>query len=276
MKKLASALLALLIAFSAVPGMAHNYSEHNEMLRAVLFGDPTENSRGSGEKRKAMSALECASYIAIDQFNSYGKKRLEKLKEYDVPNLPSLDEMDYKAYGNKHRFFTHSGWGFYYDKNEWESKWEKRQNVLLETVKKVFNLDDQKKINSFAAILYYIHILGDYIPCNDDTHEIGGIMISFAHGHPSDTNRDVIYELEYYFEILFRDQKKTNVYREMKLELDDVAEKARKLESTTGGINTDEKRKEYADYAKETLKILENNVHILLKNEPFFANLFYK
>lgn len=58
-------------------------------------------------------------------------------------------------------------------------------------------------------------------------------------------------------------------------ELDALAERARSLAATTGGINTDEKFLVFHAQVKELLTLLQDYVPNMLKDESFFAKVFY-
>jgi hypothetical protein len=57
--------------------------------------------------------------------------------------------------------------------------------------------------------------------------------------------------------------------------LDALAEGARSLVATTGGINTDEKFWVFHEQVEELLILLQDYVPNMLKAEPFFAKVFY-
>ena len=58
-------------------------------------------------------------------------------------------------------------------------------------------------------------------------------------------------------------------------ELDALAGEARSLAATPGGINTDEKFLIFKDQVQELLNLLQDYVPNMLKDEPFFTDVFY-
>ena len=202
----------------------------------------------SPEAQNALKALEYASYLAIDQYNGNGTTELTFLRStYHVPGLPTnIDAIDFR--GNEyHRKFTHYGWDHqYYDD---KANWAVRKNILLATTEKVFDFQTfsgkmlwhdfgyAQKCNSFAALVYYVHVLGDH-DARESYKNIA--MMQLAQPHP-DQSPDIYSELKYHLQILFADQASTHKYKAFMEELDTQAEEARRLAASTGGINTDEK-----------------------------------
>ena len=223
MKKLASALLALLIAFSAVPGMAGDGPEHDKLLEEVLFG--TEDQEKLSKKYKKqddspLTLIEYACYLTIDQagsFDSNGKKAFEALKKFHVARMPT-DEQILLIHINKgkHRKYTHKGWNYSYPQNDDAKRWEYRKRILLETTKKVFGFQKYlssaifgytAQCDSFAALLYYVHIIDDYknLDTADKINEMNKDMICFARNRAG--KDDVFSELERFLSTLFENQQ---------------------------------------------------------------------
>ena len=57
-------------------------------------------------------------------------------------------------------------------------------------------------------------------------------------------------------------------------EIDELANTARSIVGTEGGVNTDEKFIEYKECVDQLLVILNTYVHKLLEKEAFFTNAF--
>ena len=202
--------------------------------------------------------------------------------------------------GGHHRRYTHRGWddqeNYLNDVNK--EHWEKRKKVILRTSYKVFGYEPlpgllsatplgdkelEKKLNSFCALIYYVHVLGDYLEDDDYKKFNGktnGEKIAFARPHPGEDNVDMFYELTKHLETLFSDQKDTRVYAQLIGDIKTLANKARNVVGSTGGINSDEKFEEAKLYVEELMDILSgsskyaNRVHMLLKNEEFFNKAF--
>lgn len=281
--------LVFMMITIATPGLAHNADEHDDILEQILFGRIILVNRGveSASQRtdaqKALLALEYASYLVVDQFNHYGKEKFDFLKnDYKIPGMPkSLDDIDFSANSN-HRSYTHRGWNYEYTIDR--AHWNTRKNILLATVEKIFDFsvlsgkilgydfEYSNQCDSFAALVYYIHVLGDYH--ENESYKVTDIMIPFARNNPGDNNTDIIYELQKHLGVIFNDQKDSRTYKEMVQQLDYYGEKARSLAATTGGINTSEKLQQNQEYVNAVLDLLEDKVPKLLRNEPFFTKVF--
>lgn len=291
MKKLASALLALLIAFSAVPGLAGEKKDHVNDLKEILFGNVSFIFK-SDKASKAFEALQNASYLAIDQFNGQGKAELLVLKEYGVPGLPRKINKKINFSSNfEHRKYTHLGWD--YDKYEkTQNRWERRKKILLDTTQKVFGFGPfsgkhlflqfpyDEKCDSFAALVYYIHILGDYKTDKNSKYPTPNI-VSFATITPSENNTDIFFELTKHLSILFSDQQDKEIYKFLMRELNIQGENARNFDSKISNMNSTEKKdrqeeiqKEYEKYVSQLKHLLIDNIPKLLREEEFFKKVF--
>lgn len=284
MKRALSVLLFVTLLLSiSMPCYAHDKEGHNRCLEEVLFGRDGYISTLSEEGQKALTALEYASYLAVDQFNGKGTEELNYLRNtYKVPGLPkNIDSFNFS--GNQfHRSYTHRGWTHDYELDK--ANWPERKNILLATTEKVFDfslfsgkilLHDfgySKKCNSFAALVYYIHMIGDHEARTG--YKVTDVMIPLAQAHVSATNPDIFSEMKYHLEIIFADQKDTHKYKALMQELDALAGDARALAATTGGINTDEKFAVFHDQVRKLLTLLQDYVPNMLKEEAFFISVF--
>jgi hypothetical protein len=78
-----------------------------------------------------------------------------------IKNLPAAEQIDFT--GNQyHQRATHWGWDFTNYTNQ--LLWETRKQLLLSTLDEVFAFQETGTIkrDSFGALLYYTHILGDH------------------------------------------------------------------------------------------------------------------
>lgn len=290
----------------AQPAYAHDAEEHNAELEKILF-----NGKNPGND-DAVRALEDAAYLCVDfcGMNGKGVTSLESLKNYGVSGLPErADDIDMPG-GKYHRQYTHRGWDDqikYFNGNaEQEDHWAKRKDLLLNTSYKVFgyapppdflswtplsNKDMEKKYESFCALIYYVHVLGDYVEdvggdylAKDNLDKFNGVSngrkIAFARPHPNDDNIDIFYELEKHLKVLFADQSNTMVYKQLMSDLGTLAGKARNLAGSTGGIDSLDKLEEAKGYVNELMGMLSgsgdhaNRVHELLMGEESFRNAF--
>lgn len=272
LKRYAVLLMAiLLICVHAMPVTAFERHEHDKYMSEVLFKNfkVPENDPVSSEK---LELLECASYLTIDQFNSNGQKDLDVLRSYGVKNIPK-DVMDisFNASGKTHRNYTHRGWDYSYG-GVMVDKWPLRQAILLNTADAIFEFDgDEAKKESFCELIYYVHILGDYM--DDESYKIeNGLKIDA--GGRIDRN-DIIHKLLDCFEVLFKDQKHTHKYQSLTNALNRLNSKLTKLVRSEGGINTDDKFELRQMYVEDLMKVLTLYIPEMLKDEPFFNKAFY-
>lgn len=285
MKRIISALLVVVCLFSLCStAMAYDKKDHSRYLELVLFGQEYYAVSKATSVQLALEALEDASYLALDQFNSNGSNELSFLRNrYIVPGLPnSIEEINFTA-NYLHRSHTHRGWEYEYIIDK--AKWPIRKNILLSTTEKVFNFKllsgtilgvdfgYDKKCNSFAALLYYVHVLSDHEA--RVSFKVTDVMIPLAQAHVDSDNPDIYSELKYHLSILFADQKDTHKYKAFAQELDSQAEHARSLAATMGGINNDEKFGTFKSQVDDLFTLLEDYVPRLLREELFFSNVFH-
>lgn len=276
-------LIAIMLSIS-VPANAHDKEGHNRFLEEVLFGRDGYISTLSEEGQKALTALEYASYLAVDQFNGKGSEELNYLrKTYKVPGLPgSIGSFDFT--GNQfHRSYTHRGWDHEYVQDK--ANWSIRRNLLLATTEQVFDFSVlsgkilgydfgyAEKCNSFAALVYYVHIIGDHEARTG--YKVTDVMMPIAQAHVDDSNPDILSEVKHHLQVIFADQQDTHKYKTLMQELDALAGKARALAATPGGVNSDEKFIVFHEQVKELLTLLQDYVPNMLKDEAFFTAVFY-
>jgi len=282
MKRIVCCVLLIAVLLSTeIPAYAYDAAEHNLHLESVLFGPNKAVTTLSPKAQNALKALEYASYLALDQYNGKGNTELTYLKStYHVPGLPrNIDAINFR--GNEyHRKFTHYGWDHQYDDDR--ANWAIRKNILLATTEKVFDFQMfsgkilwldvgyAQKCNSFAALLYYVHVLGDH-EALESYKNIA--MMQLAQPHP-DQSPDIYSELKHHLQVLFADQASTHKYEAFMQELDTQAETARRLAASTGGINTDAKFAEYKAQVDALLTLLQDYVWQMLKEEKFFTDVF--
>ncbi len=231
--------------------------------------EPKNKARSIQDK---IAVLESASYLAIDQFNENGQYDLDTLKAYGVSGLPTLRDIDYTASGKTHRSCTHRGWDFEYGGLE-EGRWKQRKQILLNTADAVFDFrGNEKQKESFCAVIYYIHILGDLM--DDESYKKKNGLIMDPGGRSD--KADIIDELLKHFNVLFADQKSTHKYLFLTTRMGDYNTKLSKIVQSKGGINTDEKFALRQEYVKGLMELLPLYLPEMLKEEEFFYNTFYK
>lgn len=273
-------LIAILLAQIPLTVYGHKKGKHDQLLTMVLFGSENSPRLISADAQNALKALEAASYLALDQFNGNGVEQLKILTDYKVRDIPkTIEEIDFS--GNfSHRSYTHRGWNYIYSDDK--AKWPIRKQILLSTTEKVFDFQSSfsewigneynEKCDSLAALIYYVHVLGDQEARS--SYKAKELMMPFARPHASEENPDIFMELKYHLSILFKDQKTKRKFKSLMRELDKLAEDARALEGATGGVNSEEKFQELHKIIEDVFETLEIYVPKLLAKEKFFKETF--
>lgn len=294
-RKLALVLVLILtLLVNTLTSFAHPTArEHDSELIAVLLENGYSKYR-SNDIKKSIEALECASYLTIDQFGGKGEEQYKKLKKMRIRGLPwKFSSIDYntvvgneekKITANTHRMYTHQGWDRDYTSKSKDAEkfWNNRRKILLGTVNTIFDLNNgitirySDKCNSLAGIIYYVHILGDYNEADKYTKiSLLPDLAGRDNANDKDKDYDIVTALKKYIEILFVDQKNTTDYKELMEGLENVGDEAGKIKNSVGGVNNDEEFTEYHECADEVLALLTKHIPILLKNEEFFVKVFY-
>lgn len=264
--------ISLLLSCLRSPNIyAYERKDHDKYMREVLFKNFLQPENKESIKDD-IEALESASYLTIDQYNGNGQNDLDKLVAYGVTGLPSLGAIDYNASGNTHRSYTHRGWDFIYGGLAGD-RWTQRKRILLNTADAIFDFGgNEKQKESFCALIYYIHILGDFM--DDKSYKVQNGLKMDPGGRID--KADIIDELLKHFKILFADQKYTHKYLFLTIALGRYNTKFSKIIRSEGGINTDEKFELRQRYVKELMKLLTMYIPEMLKEEKFFYDAFYK
>lgn len=266
--------LCVALLFSCLPlpkAYAFDSNVHDKYMQDVLFKNFLQ-PENKPEIQDEIEALECASYLALDQFNGNGQEKLDNLASYGVSDLPELKAIDFSASGKTHRSFTHRGWDFEYGGLA-NDRWVQRKQILLNTADTIFNFDgNDKQKESFCALIYYIHVLGDLIA--DTSYKTQNGLIMDPGGRID--KYDVIDELLKHFKILFADQKYTHKYLCLSLAMARYNLKLSKIIRSTGGINSDEKFEKRQECVNDLMDLLTMYLPEMLKEESFFYDVFYK
>ena len=283
--RLLSLLLAILTAATGT-AFAHGAQEHDRYLELALFGGEDYSRSMSQELKDRLIMLKFASYLSIDQFNGNGQAQLDFLRNSIPSLLPGgIDAIDFTD--GRHRSYTHRGWDFVYSLSEKDdkAKWPLRKDLLLSVTNHVFEFQRlsgkvlgidfgyHKQCNSFAALIYYVHVLVDHIADND-YRATGELKMDFARAHPGPQNADIFYELQQHLAVLFDAQKRSRSYIALTQELDSLAEQARALAASTGGIDSSEKFEAYQSYAHKLMQLLGDYLPQLLRKEEYFKRAF--
>lgn len=252
--------------------IAYERKDHDKYMLEALFKNFKEVDNDPGITEK-LEALESASYLCIDQFNSKGQRDLDKLLHFGVKGIPkNINEISFDAWGTTHRSYTHRGWRSTNNSLPTEKR-ELREQILLNTADAVFDFaGNEKQKESFCALIYYIHLLGDHM--DDSSYKVNNGLKMEVGGRKDKT--DIIHELETHIAVVFSDQSHTHKYQSLMASLEKYNSRFYKLINSEGGINTDEKFAEKQEYVEGLTKLLTYYLPEMLKDEPFFYQAFYE
>ncbi len=302
MRRIVSTILILvMVAVLCVPANAYGKKDHNALIESIIFGSSSNDLTEA--MRAKLALLEAATTICLDQYQGSYTDELEALNKEKIHGIPkSIDSINFTS-NQYHRRYTHRGWDFSYTPPASLDKanWPVRKDILLQTVNHVFDFQNRsgkwqflwiekdygytEQCNSFAAFLYYLHILGEYKEAAEEMQENDGKTTHFntsvgqivplAVAHPGKGNVDVFSELELHFPVIFATQKKagSNTYLGMMNDIQMLASGARSMAAERGGITKDNFQ-EYCQYAMDLIGILESTIPGLLQEESFFAAVF--
>lgn len=273
-------LLSSAILFNCTTAYAYESKGHTECLKKVLFYK-FKDIDNEKEAKYFFTALDLASYLTIDQFNGYGENKLNELKTYDIKNLPSsINEINFNAgaalNSSPHRRPTHRGWDesrIVLNTTDLE-RWKIRKSILLNTADSIFDFKgNEKQKDSFCALIYYTHVLGDRI--DDEKYYTAADIIELG-GKPY-YDVTITKELKRYIEILFADQKNTHKYNHVIYKLDYYDSKLSKILKSKNhlGSMSSEDFSKYQECAKGIMEVLVYNIPEMLKEERFFNEVFY-
>ena len=213
-------------------------------------------------------------YTAVDFLNKNRKHlKIDKLNDADVKEFLT-------PAGNTHGVYTHLGWEHIYPDDDnfqerWmiktNTRWLIRKKLLCDFLGKNFNFFlNKKKQDSFAALLYYVHILGDHennkantaytrIPIKsfDEQKNDPDWRGWYEYDQRWKPQTTIIAELNKHIPILFKGQENSPFYKNL-----------------LNGINDDFMPENQKEKAKRILQILFDNTPHLLKNEKF-AEKYY-
>lgn len=289
------ALAGTWCALPAGWALAFSTGKHNKIIESALFGreDYSSSVRDTPAGR-ALKALEAAVYLCLDQYNNYGAEELDTLDEYGVKGLPnSIDEIAFTG-NDTHRRYTHLGWNYTYmgaqDKGQ---NWPVRKAILVNTVKRVFGMDGiwsnisslwdtsgEEWCDAFAAMLYYLHVLGDQIDRLTKNKEDGKVgedenAMKFVQVHPDlESNPDIATELELALKKVLVECKGDRMYEGLFDGLDVYARQAREIVGRTGGINTIDRSKDLLEKEENYLEVLKGRLPGLLKKVSHMKEVF--
>lgn len=163
-KRIGSVLLALAILLScSITVNACDEEQSNAYILKLLFGDDTLRYENDPDVKKLMDAL----YICSQQSNKDGQDKIDALKNARVGGIPALAKINIA----EDLLFecSHNSWS--YVSSSIKNTQKNRKDVLRKTIVDVFDFgwfnetfrSNHGQIDSFSALLYYTHILADYL-----------------------------------------------------------------------------------------------------------------
>ena len=280
-------LFVIYVLFISSISFSYLRNEHDIYLKKVLFGNYEVSE--SNNAKLSIELLNNAVYLSVDYYSNNrdinaGEESLKVLKNAKIKNLPNrVQDIDYSAFGDKHRRFTHKGWETYnYSSTELKNgHWSIRRKIFQSTVNKIFNfklsndkLDGNNKCNAVSQLAYYVHIISDHIyDYNKNNFYSANTQIEL--GGRKDGN-DILSELLKLLDILFESQKGKETYKALRNSLMTLNSELKIIQSQTGGLNTNERKREYQSYSLKIMNALKSYVPYLLREEEFFNLVFYK
>lgn len=148
---------------------ACNDKQTDTYLTQILFGNDALSKANNNDVKKLQNAL----YLCCEQCDGQGQEKIDFLNSQKVSGIPTLDKIDIK--GEELMECSHKNWEYEYAASD--KAQSARKKLLQKTVNDVFDFGffsnhfriDKGKCNSFAALLYYSHLLSDYLA--DDPNE---------------------------------------------------------------------------------------------------------
>lgn len=291
-------LTFFMIIECSVTSYAKDTPGHNKEIEGILFNG------GKCNQTEELSLILDALYLTVDQYQGNGKEHLDHLKtKYgsEGKELPgNISNIDFSA-SSEHRKYTHRGWDFKYSYKpnnytaSWQTTWTYRKGILLYTVNKVLDFSNDeiedggkysKRCDSFCALLYYLHLIGDHEEDHDknsnrknvfeDKMGVGGLCDKVSLGDKdihNPLNLDMIDEILAHSAILFSDQTLSPTYILYTMKLKSLDSKFKKIVDEDGAITDYEK---YYIYTEELKSILTKNLYKMLQKEEYFSNTFYE
>lgn len=280
-KKIITFVLVFMTLLTLIPldTFAFSAKDHNAYLRQVLFGNEAVKNTDT------LDALNDAVALSIDQHGSDGSEYLTELNDLGIKGLPkSIDEFKGPG-GPTHRNYTHKGWNYNYKEEGVDSaKWSSvRKKIILDTVNQEFDFgfwsgkkllwhkfEYDEQCESFSALIYYVHIIGDHI--SNTTYHSNYEEIPLIKGNEK---YGIIEELEKYSQKLISDTKDNVTYNNYITALEEIKASIQKIYSSQNDLDDPEVYEEYHQYAIDLMDCLIDYMPLLLQKEEFFQKTFY-
>ena len=186
-------IVFFIVLFLCLNGLAaHKAGPHSNQICNVVFGFAnseelhiaTSKSIGGSKTDKANQLLGQAAAVAIDFINKMERDSDIETKDYKklesniagAVRLPRPRELAIVTQVGKHRQVCHQGFDYYYGNPEYNARWQKGRELLIDVAAYAFG--NPRPINSataefIAMIVYYTHLIGDLE--KGETDSLGGI-----------------------------------------------------------------------------------------------------
>ena len=172
-KRLSAFFMIIILLFSlSITTFACDESQTNSYVAQILFGDSALSKSSDDKVKMLMDAL----YLCSEQADNHGQDKIDFLKRKKVSGISSLSSINIK--GDSLLECSHNSWEHVFAESQ--KNQSNRKKILQNTVNKVFDFgtfsnwfgSKSGKCNSFAALLYYSHILADYLADDPSETEI--------------------------------------------------------------------------------------------------------
>ena len=186
-KRLTALLMAIVLLFTlGSTSYACDENQSNDYVTQILFGERAYGKASDEKTKMLMSAL----YLCCEQADDQGQDKIDYLKSKKVSGVPSCKDINVRS--SELLESSHNYWGYEYPVAK--KIRANRKKVLRNTVNKVFDFgfinnlfgSNKGKCDSFAAMLYYSHILADYLADDPSDSEaiVNDKLVSSYSGEP--------------------------------------------------------------------------------------------
>lgn len=158
--------LLFILQCTTLPCYACDEKISEDTIAQIIFGDDALKYQSNEKYSEKYKILMDAIYLCCEQSNNQGQKKIDYLKTHKIRCIPSLSKINVKQ--DCLMDCTHTSWeSTYVD----ASVKDKRKKILNKSVNKVFDFglfnnwfgSQSGECESFSALLYYSHILSDYL-----------------------------------------------------------------------------------------------------------------
>lgn len=161
-------LVIVLLIVNNITVNACNETQSDDYVLDILFGDGAINYSSNDDVKILLDAV----YLCCEQADNQGQEKLSYLKDKKVKGASTLSSININ--NTELIDCAHISWDTDYLLNK--KVRTNRKKLLQNSVNKVFDFgtvnnlfgSEKGQCNSFAALLYYSHILADYIADDPD------------------------------------------------------------------------------------------------------------